>query len=788
MANADRTWSSIERCLETVVALGAVGQQTDADLLDQFVAGSRHPATTHRAELAFEALVDRHGGTVLRVARTILGDEAASLDASQATFLVLARKARSLRVEQSLAPWLAAVARRVALGARKAQARRQRHERTAARPEAIDDNASDSSVWSETLRAVLTEVDRLPEPFRAAVVACHLDGLTQQTAADRLGWPIGTLQSRLDRGRRQLRDRLTRRGLAPSALGLIPPAGLAITLPPSLTTPLARAATLCVTRSWVSSGSPLLFTATRGSIMFRLSATALAAATVLGLAVTTTRTTLDSHAQAAGDVVSDPTTVPDTPSFPPKGPSAGADSISPPLIVLQPSQLKGDLIGAWVLAGTPDKPADPPKSGGRIKFFTGQNWCITQAEPETGKVTFHHGGTYTLAGDELRTTIEYAIERSADSIKQTRRFKIKVDQDTYTQIGIDNPYNEVWRRIKTPVAESAYVPPVEPPVLSVEANATEAVEEPSLSIPTAYPRPWDTTVRIRTLVSNQEWGFASGTVIASTTDESIILTVASLFRDKQGLYPSGGRFTIPIRIDLFNGQLSQTKPAQLKCIQRDVEGEVIAIHRDHDYALIRIRPGRVLPASPIAAGGKLATKGEDLISVGCSHGNDATAWDTKVLQPRVEMSSGSRKFFVIKCSNQSAEGRSGGGLFTRTGYLVGICQFADPNEHTGLYTETAAFEELNKCIDRDGEVAKFDLNILKNVLPLDALMGPLLASPASLASGAESSVPPEPRLLPAVSDRQRLSDLERKLDRVLESLDNIRGEVGSKRPAGILPP
>ena len=61
------------------------------------------------------------------------------------------------------------------------------------------------------------ELERLPEKFRAAVVLCCLEGLSQQQAAGQLGWPLGTLQSRLARGRDRLRGRLLRRGLAPQA-------------------------------------------------------------------------------------------------------------------------------------------------------------------------------------------------------------------------------------------------------------------------------------------------------------------------------------------------------------------------------------------------------------------------------------------------------------------------------------------------------------------------------------------------------------------------------------------
>jgi hypothetical protein len=114
----------------------------------------------------------------------------------------------------------------------------------------------------------------------------------------------------------------------------------------------------------------------------------------------------------------------------------------------EPTKLAKDLIGTWVLVGTPDNVGEAPKSGARLKFFTGKHWVVTQAEPETGKVLFHHGGTYTLDGDNLAETIEYANESTADLIKKTHKFKIKVEGNTYTQIGVDNPFSEVWKRAK----------------------------------------------------------------------------------------------------------------------------------------------------------------------------------------------------------------------------------------------------------------------------------------------------------------------------------------------------
>ncbi len=160
--------------------------------------------------------------------RAILRDEHAAADGFQAVFLVLAQRAGSLRVVNSLAPWLHEVAGRVCRCARASAARRRRHEQHAA--ELADLSGSGSSSSRETgpddLGTILhEEIDRLPPRYRAPVVLCFVEGLTREQAAGRLRWPVGTVQSRLARGRQRLRDRLVRRGLAPSAGGFLAASG-----------------------------------------------------------------------------------------------------------------------------------------------------------------------------------------------------------------------------------------------------------------------------------------------------------------------------------------------------------------------------------------------------------------------------------------------------------------------------------------------------------------------------------------------------------------------------------
>jgi RNA polymerase sigma factor (sigma-70 family) len=216
------------RQIRTLFDLGAIGGLTDRQLLERFEQGGGEGA-----ELAFRALVERHGPMVLRVCRSVLGDADDADDAFQATFLVLVRRAGSLWVHDSLGPWLHQVAHRTAVGLRSAAARRRRHEEAAL---VRSSRATGAGVEAQELGAVLhEEVGRLPDRYRAVIVLCLLEGLTHAQAARRLGWPAGTVQSRLARGKTLLRDRLTRRGVAPCALGFGGRASIdaAVATPPS---------------------------------------------------------------------------------------------------------------------------------------------------------------------------------------------------------------------------------------------------------------------------------------------------------------------------------------------------------------------------------------------------------------------------------------------------------------------------------------------------------------------------------------------------------------------------
>jgi RNA polymerase sigma factor (sigma-70 family) len=181
--------------------------QSDGRLLERF--------QRERDEAAFTALVQRHGPLVLGVCRRVLRQEQDAEDAFQATFLVLARKAGSVRRAEALGAWLYEVAYRIALKARARAARQRTHERQAADMPGTDQGREE---FRRELRGMLDEeLHHLPERYRRLLVLCDLQGRTHQEAAREVGVPPGSLSRHLGRARELLRERLLRRGITLSA-------------------------------------------------------------------------------------------------------------------------------------------------------------------------------------------------------------------------------------------------------------------------------------------------------------------------------------------------------------------------------------------------------------------------------------------------------------------------------------------------------------------------------------------------------------------------------------------
>jgi RNA polymerase sigma factor (sigma-70 family) len=198
--------NDVIRHLRTAVLLRDGAGLTDGQLLEGFL--------LRRDEPAFAALVRRHGPMVLGVCRRVLGNLHDAEDAFQATFLVLARKAASVRSREVVGHWLYRVAYRTAMKAKVMAARRRAKEQQVKEMAQTDLPADDG--WRDLLPLLDRELDSLPERYRVAVVLCDLEGVTRREAARRLNLPVGTLSSQLTRARQLLAKRLARYGLAVS--------------------------------------------------------------------------------------------------------------------------------------------------------------------------------------------------------------------------------------------------------------------------------------------------------------------------------------------------------------------------------------------------------------------------------------------------------------------------------------------------------------------------------------------------------------------------------------------
>ena len=204
--------TSMARSLTPFAAeLRASGNQEEGrlmnerDLLERFV--------VEKDPEAFRELIERHGAMVLAVCRSILHEAHDAEDAFQNVFLILARRANTIRHLDTIAPWLHRVALRVARRSRATTSQRRAREMT--RPDSRTEHPEDSTDPT-VLRLLREEISQLPDRYRLPLVLCYLEGKTNQEAAWQLQWPVGTVKGRLSRARQTLRDRLSRRGLDPA--------------------------------------------------------------------------------------------------------------------------------------------------------------------------------------------------------------------------------------------------------------------------------------------------------------------------------------------------------------------------------------------------------------------------------------------------------------------------------------------------------------------------------------------------------------------------------------------
>ena len=221
--------------LRVVMGRHVLEHQADVDLVRRFV--------SQNDDAAFAALLKRHGPMVLGICRRVLHDEHLAEDALQATFLVLAQNAKTLRKQRSVASWLHGVALRVARKAKCASASaKQPDTRNSCRS---SNDPQDEASWRENLHILDAELQRLPDKYRLPLVLCYLEGQTRDEAAAQLGWTTGKLRGQLERARDLLRSRLLRRGVTLAEAGagfLLADTALAARVPPMLAVATVKAA------------------------------------------------------------------------------------------------------------------------------------------------------------------------------------------------------------------------------------------------------------------------------------------------------------------------------------------------------------------------------------------------------------------------------------------------------------------------------------------------------------------------------------------------------------------
>ncbi len=614
MAIDERRQSTVMRQMRTLFSTGTATGLSDGELLGRFAARSGEAS-----DLAFAALLERHGRMVWGTCRRVLSDPHDVEDAFQATFLILVRRARSIRNRDSLASWLHRVAYCVACSARSGGLRRRRHERLhAEQAQRLTPPPCDESLDLNPI--VDGELLRLPERYRAVVVLCDMQGLSYQQAAHVLGWPMGTVKSRLTRGREKLRSRLIRRGIAPMA-GLV-----GAEAPAELLRSTAQAASQFAVRPMLAGG-------------------------------------------ASAQVIS----------------------------------LTKGVIATMFLGNLKLSVAALAISGGLI--------CMTGL----------------LAGTGLGARVSV--------------------QESPTEPG------EV-----TKTQEPAKVPslPTTPP--------TEAAEVTSKIL--HIPAPWETVVGIR-ILSERSVAFGSGTIIQSTRAEALVMTCAHIFKLDELEQVAPVKFPRRIMVDLFDGKLRSEKPAHVT-FDVTTGGEVVDYDFDHDVGLIRIRPGKQLPVSPIVPTRWEARPRMRMLTVGCSEGQDPTAWTTEVVGGTMRGLAGNPSYEAIECRIAPKQGRTGGGLFTTDGYLAGVCNFAAPQADQGLYATPMSIYRL---LDRNG------LSHLYASEPKAVDLGTWIRAETDQGEDA----PPRP---PGDDYKVRLEELKSQNARLQDELLQVRNELRSLRAGG----
>ncbi len=232
----------------------------------------------------------------------------------------------------------------------------------------------------------------------------------------------------------------------------------------------------------------------------------------------------------------------------------------------------------------------------------------------------------------------------------------------------------------TPASLPASQAPASPPArqsVGPPANATQATAGPAPSRatadnsggPSAVSRALAATVRLR-VEDERGYSFGTGTIIDVSGSDALIVTCGHIFRDSQGK----GKITV----DLFGAGGVHT-----------VEGRLLGYEADRrDIGFVVIRPGIPVQSVPVAARSQPLQVGLPVFSIGCNRGADPTVEQTRITAVN-RYAHGPN----LEIEGQPIDGRSGGGLFSQNGELIGVCNAADPQENKGLYASLPLVHE-----------------------------------------------------------------------------------------------
>ena len=336
---------------------------------------------------------------------------------------------------------------------------------------------------------------------------------------------------------------------------------------------------------------------------------------------------------------------------------------------------------AVLVAVAPALAAEPTRGPALLDFHA--DWCgpCRQMRPVVDALTAKRFPVRSIDIDDHADLAErYRIEAVPTFVVVDRDGReLARREGLQSALDLAKLYNEsvaAASRSSSSAAPEEERPPVRP------ASTAPAPRRPN-------PDPWETVVRI-TVRETGSVGFGSGTVIHSTDEEAVILTCAHIFQT-HGRPVRPDQFDLPVQVELFDGNLTGPKGQTVRPLGAPIPGEVIDYDFERDVALVRIRPGRAVPAARVVPPRWSPRARMTMYTVGCSKGHDATAWNTVITSPEVRPFPNRPGYAAIQCQYSPIQGRSGGGLFTDDGYIAGVCNFAfDPRVAKGLYAAPAS--------------------------------------------------------------------------------------------------